>query len=295
MHSKVLIDGSNSWYRSYVATALDRPGGPVMIMTYMLRRLCNHYGIDNVILCWDAGRSGRDQLDPEYKAKRTSAEGVWEDLPYMKRMVECLGIPSAATKGFEADDTIGSLAHSLDGPVLIQSFDKDFYQLVTDRIRVLRPKRKIRGKEIPEKIIGEEEVIEEFGCKPSSVILFKVFKGDSSDNIPKIDIRFTKNFKQQLYKAIDLSTDVETFYNHIDMFDTKYQSILRSFKERALLNEELVTIKTGLDVEASQSKLDPEAFDKLCSEVEITRLKVSDWISMPKEPAPPPPIQRGLF
>jgi len=295
MHTKVLVDGSNMWYASYVATPLDKPGGPVMIMTWKLRKVCNHYGRDNVIVCWDAGRSGRKELDSEYKSKRNAVEGVWEDLPYMKKMLKSLGVSTAYKSGFEADDIIGSLANKSDNPILIHSMDKDFYQLVTERIRILRPKRTIRGKEIPEKIIGETEVFEEFKCEPRKVILLKAFKGDSSDNIPKINIRFTPKFKEQLYKILERSSDIESFYQNIDSIESKYIDELLGFKERASINEKLVTIITDLEVDIDRPKIEPEDFEKLCNELEITRLKISDWISMPKEPAPPPPIQRGLF
>jgi len=295
MHTTILVDGSNLWYRSYVATMLDPPGGPVLIATNALKKLAHHYGRDNVIVCWDAGRSGRKELDPDYKAKRSAAEGVWQDLPYMQRMVECVGLRVGRKEGFEADDVIGSLAHSLDGPVLIHSYDKDFYQLVTDRIQVFRPRRKVHGREIPDKIVGVAEAIEEFGCHPSKIVIFKAFKGDSSDNIPKIDQRFTQKFKDQLFKAIDASSCVEEVYKHLDLFDSAYQNPLIEFKERALLNEKLVSIYINLDVSAKTGTLDGDAFQKLCEECDINRLKFDDWVHLPKEPAPPPSIQRGLF
>ena len=100
---KILIDASNAWYRAYVATMLDKPGGPVLIMTYMLRRLAKEYGKRNLILCWDAGKGGRKELDENYKAGRQPVDGVWDDIPYMKRMVDCLGLSSATCDGFEAE------------------------------------------------------------------------------------------------------------------------------------------------------------------------------------------------
>lgn len=292
----LLIDGSNQWYRAYTVgiAHMDAPGGPVSIMTYMLRKICREYGSNNVIVCWDAGDGGRKTLDPTYKAQRQSVPGVWEDIVYMKTMTDVLGIANAHKKGFEADDVCGSLAVKAD-KAMILSYDKDFYQLVNERISVLRPERTVRGQKIPQQIIDRDSVIEEFGCEPSKLKLLKAFKGDNSDNIPKCPIRFTKKFKEPFYKAINQSNSLDDFYAQLELFDKKYHYDLLKFRERAELNFKLVAIQTNLAIDIERPKIDPTQFERLCDEMEITRLKVDDWISMPKEPAPPPPTQNTLF
>lgn len=298
---KVLLDASNAWYRAYLAPVpLDQPGSAVMIMTYMLRKLCQRYGRDNVVVCWDGGDGGRKKLDPEYKGQRTSRPGVWEDIVYMYQMVDCLGIPHCQTVGYEADDVIGSLAVRLSPPkapneVLIHSYDKDFYQLVSPNVKIFRPERKFGGKTFPEQIIDEAGVVEEFNCNPNKVTIVKAFQGDSSDNIPKISIRFTQNFLKPFYTAIAKSSSVSNFYENLDLIDKKYHEELLSFKERALLNEKLVKINTSLDIKATQSNQDFQVFSTLCEELEITRLKASDWQEMPVTTAELPPIQNSLF
>lgn len=293
--AKLLVDASNAWYRSYLATVLDPPGGPVMIMTYMLRKLCQKHGRNNVVVCWDGGSAERKKLDPNYKGQRTSRPNVWEDILYMYRMVECLGIPFCRLDDHEADDVIGSIATKEEGDVLIHSYDKDFYQLVTNKISVLRPERKMGGKAFPEQIITEKEVHEEFGCAPNKVVLVKAFQGDTSDNIEKIGIRFTKNFRAGFYSVIEKSSCVDDFYKYIDSFDKKYQTQLMEFKDRALLNERLIQINTKLPAVPYQAKQDFEAFSLLCTELEITRLKASDWEEMPTTTAELPPVQNSLF
>ena len=299
MATKVFIDGSNMWYRAYTATELYRPGGPVSVMTYMLRRVCREYGSNNVCICWDAGDGGRKALDREYKAHRKAVDGVWEDIVYMKTMVDCLGISNTHKNGFEADDIAGSLAKQIttqtDNEALILSFDKDFYQLVNEKIKILRPERTVRGNKILRKIVDRDDVIEEFGTTPEKLILFKAFRGDNSDNIPKLPIRFTKKFKDPFYAALAVSSTLDEFYSHLQSFDKKYHDALLSFKDRAQLNQQLVTIHINLDVKVERPKLDSNKFEVLCEELEISRLKIDDWINMPKEPAPPPPVQGNLF
>ena len=292
---KILVDASNAWYRAYVATMLDKPGGPVLIMTYMLRRLCNEYGKNNIILCWDAGKGGRKELDENYKAGRKAVDGVWEDIAYMKQMVTSLGLANAQADGFEADDVVGSLAKQMIEPVRIVSYDKDFYQLVEEKIEVLRPERTVKGQKIPQQVISRDEVIEEFGCPPEKVILCKSFKGDASDNIPKISIRFTKGFLEQFFKAVLKSDTVTDFYNNLDCFDTKYHQELLTFKDRAILNEKIVKIKTDLSVEVKSPKMDITSFEQLCKDLNINKLKASDWQTMATEAPPPAPIQNSLF
>lgn len=293
--TQVLVDGSNMWYRAYLATMLDPPGGPVMIMTNMVRKLCERFGKSNVVICWDAGDGGRKTLDPEYKAQRTPRPQLWEDFAYMKRMLACLGIPTAYMDGYEADDVIASLALQDDSEKIILSYDKDFYQLVSDRITILQPARTIYGREQPEKTVDRDVVLEEFGCEPSRILLHKCFKGDKSDNIPKLDIRFTKGFTNQFYAALSKSTNIEEFYNNISLFDKKYHKQLQAFKERALLNMQLVSFKTDLEVPINRTKLNADEFAELCKEIEINRLRIAVWEAIPDEPAPPAPVQRGLF
>jgi DNA polymerase-1 len=274
---------------------LDPPGGPVMIFTYMLRKLCQQHGRNNVVVCWDGGDGGRKKLDPEYKGQRTSRPGVWEDIVYMYRMVDCLGIPHSQVVGHEADDVIGSLAIRESEPVWIHSFDKDFYQLVTPNIQIFRPERKMNGKTFPQQIIDEAAVREEFGCDPNKVVIIKAFQGDSSDNIPRISIRFTQNFLKPFYGVIARSSSVSDFYEKIGALDEKYHEDLLAFKERALLNEKLVQINTTLNVAPIQANQDFEAFTNLCAELEITRLKATDWQEMPTTTTELPPVQNSLF
>ena len=298
MTTKIFIDGSNMWYRAYTVGTTHMgagPGGPVSIMTYMLRRQCREYGIDNVIVCWDAGDGGRKSLDPGYKANRKPVEGVWEDIVYMKSMIDILGVPNAHKKGYEADDVLGSLATQATDDCMILSYDKDFYQLVNSKISVLRPERTIHGNKIPRKVVTRDEVMEEFGTIPEKVITLKAFQGDPSDNIPKLPIRFMPKFKKSLFEALTLSSSLDDFYSHLLLFDEKYHQPLLDFRERAELNAKLVTINTELEIYVERPKLNTRKFEMLCEELEIKRHKIDDWISMPKEPPPPPPTQGCLF
>ena len=121
----------------------------------------------------------------EYKANRP--EEMPEDLqvqwPYIREGLESFEIPIYELPGYEADDVIGTLAIKAakeGNNVLILTGDRDAFQLVNDKIKVLVPSKG----ELKE--YGRDEVHEYWGIWPEQVIDFKSLAGDASDNIPGI-------------------------------------------------------------------------------------------------------------
>ena len=121
----------------------------------------------------------------EYKANRP--EEMPEELslqwPYIREGLESFEIPIYELPGFEADDVIGTLARKAakEGQnVLILTGDRDAFQLVNDKIKVLVPSKG----ELKE--YGRQEVFDYWGIWPEQVVDFKSLSGDSSDNIPGI-------------------------------------------------------------------------------------------------------------
>lgn len=274
----VLVDGSNLWYRAFsVNPGLDVPGGPILIFSSMLRKIAREFGKRNIVVCWDAGHGGRAEIDPNYKSNREHIKGVWDYLVYAANLVELLGLKIAFLEGFEADDVIGSLALKSSMPVKILSYDKDFYQLVTGTITVFRPARKIHGVQKPDEIIDTASVIKEFGCLPDKLPLLKSFLGDASDNIPKLPLRLTAAFKKQLLMVINKFSNIEEIYLNLDTFDTKYLTILESFKERAMLSFKMLKIKTDLEPKVIESNFDEAGLQTLCDDLKIKSLKLEEW------------------
>lgn len=299
----VLIDGSNAWYRAYCANpGLSVPGGPMLIFTSMLRKLANQFGKDNLIICWDAGDGGRKTLDTEYKAQRVAVTGVWEHLPLMTKLVSALGISTAIAPGYEGDDVIGSLAKAghkapkspqCNDEVLIVSYDKDFYQLVTDKVKVFKPARKIHGNQKPDEFIGPKEASEDFGCSPERIPLLKAFLGDNSDNIPKIPLRLVAAVKDALLKRVAISKTVDEFYEDISGFDVKHHETLLNFKDRARLSFELLKIKVDLVPKLEIPVFNELLIEEICQKVDIKSLKIQEWKDL-QEPEPIA-ISQSLF
>lgn len=290
----LLVDGSNLWCRAYCIPRLEPPGGPLYITATMLNKLAERFGKDNLVICWDAGSGGRRQLDPQYKAHRypeqteldgdkeslagsphTGIMGAWHNIRLVKGMVHAFGLMFASADGYEADDTIGSLAQilakKLTGKIYLHSSDQDFYQLVSSQVGVLHPEKKIKGKKHPERVVHRKQVLVEYGLEPKKLPWLKAFTGDTADNIPKIPTRLTKKFKQQLVTAIKAADCFADIFEA--EYDKKYADALAEFKLRAFLNEQLLTINTSLTPLVQRSNPCPEFLDSLCKEFNIKELK----------------------
>lgn len=146
--------------------------------------------------------SVRRELDPAYKANRPDFSGVpQEENPFsqlkdVQRALDYLGIPYLETQGCETDDMAASYARKLGQvmEVVIASFDSDFFQLVTDRVSVLR----YRGKQTL--ICDPAYVRERFGVSPAQYAQLKAMTGDHGDNIsglPGVGVKTAGQLLQQ--------------------------------------------------------------------------------------------------
>lgn len=132
-----------------------------------------------------AGGTFRHEAFPQYKAQREETpEAIRLAVPYIKQILEAYHIPQLEVKGFEADDVIGTLARQAGEQgieTVMMTPDKDYGQLVTDRIRMLKPGS---GKSEAQ-LMGPDEVCAKWGLQnPMQVIDMLALMGDASDNIP---------------------------------------------------------------------------------------------------------------
>ena len=158
----------------------------IMGFTNSLIDLIKRESPDYLAVCFDKGGSKvRSELFKEYKANRQETPEVIKlSIPFIKRILQAMHIPSIIKEGYEADDIIGTLAKKAEKKGF-QTFmvtpDKDFAQLVSNNIFIYRPSRMGNGIEI----WGIPEVKEKFKVKtPEQVIDYLGMMGDSVDNIP---------------------------------------------------------------------------------------------------------------
>ncbi|NPA43117.1 MAG: DNA polymerase I [Chlorobi bacterium] len=229
---------------------------------------------DLLAVVFDKGGSEiREQLFKEYKANRLEQpEAIELAIPYIKRILEAMHIPVVEKEGWEADDLIGTLSRQAAEKgyeVYIVTSDKDFGQLVTDRIKIYRPATG-GGYEIWD----EDKVKEKFGVThPRQVIDFLAMTGDSVDNVPGIPGVGEKTAK----KFIAAYGSLEGLYENLDSLKGKMKEKVAAARDSAFMSKDLVTIRTDAPVEFREEdfRLSPPDTDKVLEifgELEFRRL-----------------------
>lgn len=194
----------------------------------------------------------RHEKFPEYKAQRPPMpDDLRASIPYIKDVISGFQIESIEVPGFEADDVIGTLAKKAEKEgfeVFMMTPDKDFGQLISDSIKMFKPRRS--GKDM--EIVGPAEICESFGIKnPEEVIDVLALWGDASDNIPGCPGIGEKGAK----KLIGTYGSIENIYKNINDLKGKQKENLLNFKEQIEQAKYLVTIVTDVDVELNLEKL----------------------------------------
>jgi DNA polymerase-1 len=118
-----------------------------------------------------------------FQSKEEESESINNQMQRLILYLKCLPVTVISIDGLEADDIIGYLAnkfqvHEETARVTIMSADKDFLQLVSDKVHCYSPTKK--------KIYTPKDVLEEFGVSSSNFLNYKILMGDTSDNIPGI-------------------------------------------------------------------------------------------------------------
>ena len=247
----------------------------------------------HIAVCFDPphGITFRHEAYPEYKAQRDAQpEDITKSVPYIKRIIEAYNIPVVEVAGFEADDVIGTLAKRAESEgytTYMMTPDKDYGQLVTDRILMYRPASKGREYEIR----GPREVCERYGISDTiQVIDLLALEGDASDNIPGCPGVGEKTAA----KLIAEWGSVENLIDHIADLKGALQRKVADNVEQIKFSKFLATIKTDVPVDVTIDSLvrQPEnvaALRDLYRELEfktfLSRLGAS---SAPAEPQSAP-------
>lgn len=186
-----------------------------------------------------------------YKATRsTMPEDMIPQIGRIKEIIEALNIPVFILPGYEADDIIGTAvrkAESLGYDSFMITPDKDYVQLVTEKVKLVKPGKS--GEEID--IITKDKVLETFGFEPAQMIDYLSLIGDSSDNIPGVKGIGPKAAPLLIEKF----TTLEKIYEHIDEVEpASVKTKLIAGKENAFLSKELATIMTDVPIEIDFNK-----------------------------------------
>ena len=191
----MLVDGFNLAYRCFfaipdLARADGFPTNALHGWVKSLWRLSDQEKPDGTIVFFDlGGAQDRLALLPEYKAQREEMpEALDRQVPIIKAMTRAMGLGGVEQEGVESDDLLASEAMTLSrrgDQVIIVSSDKDFAQIVGERIRIMLPPPSANPK-LGWRIMDEAGVAEKFGVPPARIADYLALVGDTSDNIPGI-------------------------------------------------------------------------------------------------------------
>ncbi|HEL2217858.1 TPA: DNA polymerase I [Streptococcus suis] len=254
----LLIDGSSVAFRAFFAlyNQIDRFKSPTGLHTnaiygfnLMLDHMMKRIEPTHILVAFDAGKTTfRTEMYADYKAGRAKTPDEFrEQFPFIRQMLDAMGVKHYELDQYEADDIIGTLDKmaertEISFDVTIVSGDKDLIQL-TDENTVV---------EISKKGVAEFEeftpayLMEKMGITPTQFIDLKALMGDKSDNIPGV----TKIGEKTGLKLLTEFGSLDGIYENIDsMKASKMKENLIADKEQAFLSRTLATIDTNAPIE----------------------------------------------
>ena len=260
----LVIDGLNTFIRVFSAVpALNDDGQHIGGVTGFLRSVAAVVRLikpTRCVIVFDGkgGSRRRKDIYPEYKANRANKTAfnryqefasLEDEQDSMRRQfgrviqyLNCLPVTTLSIDNVEADDIMAYIANEIytddKNRVTICSTDRDFLQLVNNRISVWSP--------IKKKMYTPSVMQEEFGFSSKNYLLYRSFIGDKSDNIPGLKgvgpkslIKYFPVFSE------DRELTVEEIVQYANDVDKKYkvQSLVSENKELLELNYKLMQLK----------------------------------------------------
>jgi 5'-3' exonuclease len=196
----MLLDTASLYFRAYYGIPADSmtapDGSPVNAvrgLLDMIARLVRARHPGSLVACLDADwrPAFRVAAIPSYKQHRANPDGseqvpqaLTAQIPVITEVLAAAGVATAAARGYEADDVIGTLAARADGPVEVVTGDRDLFQLVDDarQVRVLYTARGVGRLEV----IDEAAVTSRYGIPGRGYAAFAALRGDPSDGLPGV-------------------------------------------------------------------------------------------------------------
>ena len=281
----VLIDGFSIAFRAFYAlpeTLMTSKGTPTNVIhgfLSMLNKISTDYKTEQLIVTWDLpGKTFRNDIYTDYKANRSSAPDNFNvQVPLLHELLNTFNIPQVSKEGYEADDVLGSLSTILNKQnkkVLIVTGDRDTYQLISNKTKILYTKRGISDVDL----VDEKFFFDKFGIKTNQYVEYLALKGDPSDNIPglpgvgeKTAINLLKKYK-----------DINNIYKNLNDLTPKIKDSFETNKDILLMSKDLATIRVDLKLQVPDTKIEDTIFqsDKILkdSQEQVTNLELNKYI-----------------
>ncbi len=241
-----LIDTFAYLFRSYYMSAKNKPltnvkGFPTGLLTGLVGMVKKFYkdrkNMPFIVFALESQtKTKRAEKLGQYKQNRKDApKEMLLQIPIALEWLQKMGFTCVEVSGFEADDVIASLATLSPYKTRIYSKDKDFNQLLSDKIALFDGKTEFLAK----------DCVEKYGILPSQFTDYQGIVGDSSDNYKGVKGIGSKNAKELLQRLGSL----EKIYENLDLAKNllspkMYQALIQD-KKSAFLSKELATLERG--------------------------------------------------
>lgn len=249
----LLVDGFNLAYRCFHAlpelTRADGfPTGALHGWVKSLWKLMDQESPDATLVFFDLGESqDRIALHAAYKAQRKPMpEPLQKQIEPIKALTRVMGLAGIEQDGVESDDLLASEAvklAQLGHDVVIVSSDKDFAQIVSDKITIMLPPPSANPK-LGWRRLDAAGVREKFGVPPAQIAHYLALVGDTSDNIPGLDGVGPKTAAKWL---ADCGGSVECVIEKArELKPERFREVVAAEAERLRLNLRLTTLNLSL-------------------------------------------------
>ncbi|MEU7815747.1 DNA polymerase I [Pseudonocardia sp. NPDC049154] len=262
----LLLDGHSLAYRAFFAlpaenfrTGTGQTTNAVYGFTSMLINQLRDEQPTHLAVAFDVSRKTfRAERYADYKANRTTTPDDFRgQVDLIKEVLRALNIPVFAVEGFEADDIIATLATQAEAQgfeVLITTGDRDAFQLVTDNVTVLYPKRGVSdlGR------IDPAEVDKRYGLTPTQYPDFAALRGDPSDNLPNIPGVGEKTAAKWVREFGSLGE----LTDRVDEVKGKAGDALRANLANVLMNRQLTELVRDVPLDSVPAELEVRPWDR---------------------------------
>lgn len=243
------------------ATSAGQPTNAIYGFASMLINLIRDEKPTHIATAFDVSRKTfRSEKFPEYKANRAATpEEFRSQVSYINELLDAFAIPHFELEGYEADDVIATFVKhfSDDAEIYICSGDRDSFQLVSDQVTVLYPKKGVT--ELAR--MTPSAVLEKYGLTPKQYPDFAALRGDPSDNLPSIPGVGEKTATKWIQEFGSLSELIAK----VDTVPGKAGEALRAALPSVITNRELTQLRSDLP-------LSPDLVDLSWSGVEISKV-----------------------
>ncbi len=258
MSKWLLVDGYNLAYRCFFAlpelTRADGfPTGALHGWVKSLWKLADQEQVEATLVFFDlGGAQDRLALHPEYKAQRAEMpDALRKQIEPIKQLTRAMGLVGIEQEGVESDDLLAAQAVAFaraGHEIIIVSSDKDFAQIVCDRITIMLPPPSANPK-LGWRRLDAAGVQEKFGVPPTQIADYLALIGDTSDNIPGIDGVGPKTAAKWL---VEFATLEGVIAHAAELKPERFRAAVATEADRLRLNLKLTTLNLSLPTVAAE-------------------------------------------